>query len=106
MKAYLDPGEVQLLEESASCLRDRLLVRLLFHVGCRVSEALGLTIDDIDFGAGLVTIQHLKTRLHLSCPGCGSSLGRSSQYCQKCGLKVTEAVARQMERRRRRNVPA
>jgi integrase/recombinase XerD len=27
------------LEEAAQFLRDRLLIRLLFHLGCRVSEA-------------------------------------------------------------------
>ena len=48
-KAYLEPAEIEKLEEAAQYLRDRLLIRLLFHLGCRVSEALGITVGDIDF---------------------------------------------------------
>jgi len=42
MRAYLEPAEVAEMETRATCLRDRLLVRLLFHLGCRVSEVLAL----------------------------------------------------------------
>ena len=49
MKTYLEPKEVDQIEQAAECLRDKLLVRLLAHLGCRVSEALGITVSDIDF---------------------------------------------------------
>jgi len=104
-KAYLEPQEVQRLEDAATNPRDRLLVRLLFRLGCRISEGLSLALDDIDFERGEVTIQHLKTRMHLSCPRCGGPISRASQYCQKCGERVNEAVARQLEHRRRRTLP-
>lgn len=32
-KAYLEPDEVASLEKMATNLRDRLLIRLLFHLG-------------------------------------------------------------------------
>ena len=48
-KVYLDREEVELLEQAATNLRDRLLIKLLFHLGCRISEALALTVPDIDF---------------------------------------------------------
>ncbi|MEK7354507.1 MAG: tyrosine-type recombinase/integrase, partial [Chloroflexota bacterium] len=60
MKAYLEPDEVDRLEQAAEYLRDKLLIRLLFHLGCRVSEALGIRVGDIDFRQGTVTIEHLK----------------------------------------------
>ena len=63
MKAYLELEEVRRLEQAATCLRDRLLIRLLFHLGCRISEALSLKVEDIDFDRGMVTILHLKSRL-------------------------------------------
>ena len=72
MKAYLEPAEVEQMEQAAEYLRDRLLVRLLFHLGCRISEALAVSVGDIDFNQGTVTIEHLKTRLKLSCPRCGA----------------------------------
>ena len=105
MKAYLEPEEVAQMEKAATNLRDRLLIRLLAHLGCRISEILSLTIQDIDFRQGTVIIQHLKTRLKLTCPHCSSRLGRSHQFCPKCGLEVKDAVARESERRRLRTLP-
>lgn len=61
MKAYLEPADIELMEQAASCSRDRLLIRLLFRSGCRVSEALALKVSDIDFGQGTATILHLKS---------------------------------------------
>lgn len=105
MKAYVEPHEVTLIEKAAANLRDALLIRLLFHLGCRISEALALTVGDVDFGRGIVTITHLKARLRLSCGECGQRLGRSHMFCPKCGAKVGEAQAEQQERRRQRMLP-
>jgi len=74
MKTYLEPYEVALLEETTTNLRDRLLVRLLFMLGWRISEALALQVQDIDFNQGTVIIQRLKCRIKLSCPICGTRL--------------------------------
>lgn len=63
MKAYLEPSQVGRIEQQAVCIRDRLLIRILFRLGCRISEALALTVEGIDFAHGTVTIQHLKARL-------------------------------------------
>jgi integrase/recombinase XerD len=104
-KAYLEPGEVERLELAAEYLRDKLLIRLLFHLGCRISEALGLSPDDIDFTRGTVTIEHLKTRIKLSCPHCQARLGRTHHFCPKCGLKVKKALAQEREHRRQRAIP-
>ncbi|HUV56685.1 MAG TPA: tyrosine-type recombinase/integrase [Dehalococcoidales bacterium] len=105
MKAYLEPDEVAMMEKAASNLRDRLLIRLLFHLGCRISEALAVTVEDIDLANGTVTIQHLKTRLNLSCPKCNTKLGKSHTFCPKCGVEVKEAVAKELEHRRVRTLP-
>ena len=48
-KAYIEPQDVELLGDVAEYLRDKLLIRLLFHLGCRISEALGIAVSDIDF---------------------------------------------------------
>jgi integrase/recombinase XerD len=105
MQAYLEPEEVAKMEKATGNLRDRLLVRTLFHLGCRVSEALGLTVEDIDFSRGTVTIKHLKARLKLSCTECGQRLGRSHTFCPKCGGKVDKAQAEQQEHHRQRVLP-
>jgi integrase/recombinase XerD len=105
MKVYIEPHEVVLIEKAVTNLRDKLLIRLLFHLGCRVSEALALAVADIDFDHGIITIQHLKASLKLSCTGCGQRLGRSHTFCPKCGVKVTKAQVEQLEHRRRRVLP-
>jgi integrase/recombinase XerD len=105
MKAYLELNEIDKLEKAATNLRDRLLIRLLFHLGCRISEALGIIVQDIDLNKATVTIQHLKIRMKLSCPDCGTRLGKSHNFCPKCGVKVKEAVAKEQEHRRMRTLP-
>jgi len=104
-KAYLEPEEVASLEQSATNLRDRLLIRLLFRLGCRISEVLSITTEDIDMRRGTVVIQHLKYRLKLVCPHCNASLGKSHSFCPKCGTKVEGAVAQAKEHRRVRALP-
>ncbi len=105
MKVYLEPAEVTLLEEEATNLRDRILIHMLFHLGCRISEALAITVEDIDLVMGTVTIQHLKTRINLSCPECGTRLGRTHTFCPKCGTKVEQALIQEQEHRRMRTLP-
>ena len=105
MKAYLELDEVERLELAAEYLRDKLLIRLLFHLGCRVSEALGIRVNDIDFKQGTVTIEHLKARIKLSCSECGASLGKMHKFCPVCGLKIDNAVAQEKEHRRYRSLP-
>jgi len=105
MKAYLDAEEVEGLEKAATCFRDRLLIRLLFRLGCRISEALGLKVEGIDFAQGTVSIEHLKTRLKLTCPKCGARLGKSHKFCPICGNSVAKALAQEREHHRMRTLP-
>jgi integrase/recombinase XerD len=104
-KVYLEADDVESIERAATNMRDKLLVRLLFHLGCRISEALSLSIEDIDFDQGTVTIQHLKSRIKLVCPQCGTRLGKRHAFCPKCGATVKEAVAKEQEHRRVRTLP-
>lgn len=115
-KAYLEPLEVELLERNAVAynprkrkwepyLMYRLLIRLLFRLGGRVSEVLGIGVDDIDFRQKRITIQHLKTRLNLSCPDCEANLSRTTRFCPACGVKVEKAVRKATEHRRQRSLP-
>ena len=104
-KAYLDVNDITALEQATTNLRDRLLVRLLFHSGCRISEALALEVSDVDINAGTIRIQHLKSRLRLSCNVCGTRLGKSHTFCPKCGTAVKDAVAKALEHRRMRLLP-
>ena len=105
MKTYLELREITAMEKVAGNLRDRLLIRLLFYLGCRISEALALTVTDIDFAAGTVSIRHLKSRLELSCPNCGARLGVTHVFCPKCGVKIEGRVAKEQQYRRQRVLP-
>ncbi len=105
MKAYLEPEEIERLEQAAEYLRDKLLIRLLWRLGCRISEALAIRVKDVDFRQGTVTIEHLKERIKLSCPRCGARLGKMHKFCPGCGNKVEQAVAEEKEHRRFRVLP-
>ena len=104
-KAYLEPQEVEQLEEAAEYLRDKLLIRLTFRLGCRITETLGIAVSDIDFAQGAVTIEHLKVRINLSCSDCGTRLSRTARFCPGCGAKVEKAIAEEKEHRRQRTLP-
>ncbi len=105
MKAYLEQTELKQLEEGATCLRDRLLIRLLARLGCRISEALALRVEDIDFDAGTVTILHLKSHITSCCPRCGARLGKTHKFCPGCGDNVDKVATREEVRRRTRTLP-
>ena len=106
MKAYIEPEEVTLMEKATPYLRDRLLIHILFHLGCRISEALALKVEDIDLVHCTITIKHLKTRLTVSCPNCGGRLSAAHLYCPRCGSKIETAQTEQREHRRQRVLPA
>ena len=105
VKEYLEPEETEKLESVATCLRDKLLVRLLRRLGCRVSEVLNIEVDQIDFTQRSVLIEHLKAHIKLECPKCSARLSKTSVFCPKCGSKVEKAIAQAKEFRRLRKLP-
>jgi integrase/recombinase XerD len=62
LKAYLSPQEVERLMAAATNLRDRLLVRIPWRTGVRVSELIGIKVSDIDFENRAIVIKVLKQR--------------------------------------------
>ena len=102
---YLALDDVELISLKAKCLRDEILVRVLFFGACRLSEALSLAVDDIDFATATIKIEHLKARLNLQCPECRHRIGRGHIYCPGCGVKVEGTLAEKQERRRVRSIP-
>jgi integrase/recombinase XerD len=105
MKAYLEPDDIDHMEQAASNLRDKILVRLLFRLGCRISEALSIKVDDADFTQSTITIIHLKSRIKLSCPICGARLGAAHVFCPKCGERIEKSQIVEQEHRRQRVLP-
>ena len=104
-KVYLELDDIVRLEQAAENLRDKLLVRTLFHLGCRISEALGITPNDVNLHTGTITILHLKMRMTLLCPECNTRLGKTYTFCPKCGAIVETIVAKAQEHRRQRLLP-
>ena len=105
MKVYLTPEEVERMAQAATNLRDRLLIRMLFWGSCRVSEALGLRVEDVNPAQGTLTIQHLKTRIKLLCPYCGTRLSRAARFCPGCGKDVPAPIRKEQEMHRIRTIP-
>lgn len=104
-KTYLEPDEVERLEQAAGYIRDKLLIRLLWRLGCRISEVLGIGLKDIDFNQGSITIEHLKVRVKLSCPQCSTSLSKTARFCPGCGIEVGKVVTEEKEHHHKRILP-
>ena len=105
MKTYLDPYDVELMEKCTVSVRDKLLIRLLFRLGCRVSEVIAITVCDVDFERATITILHLKTRSILSCPYCKSRLARRHRFCPECGVETNKYIGRENKLRKQRILP-
>jgi len=82
-----------------------MLIRFLFHLGCRISEALSIRVEDVDIRQGTVTIVHLKKQLRLSCQNCEARIGQSHKFCPACGKEVIGALSKVHRRRRMRTLP-
>ena len=80
MKTYLEPEEIDKLEDAADSLRDKLLIRVSYYLAGRISELLPMAVDDIDFRRGTVIIKQLKKRIKLSCSHCKPRLSKSHKY--------------------------
>jgi integrase/recombinase XerD len=104
VKVYLEPAEIAALEKAASNLRDKLLIRLLFYLGCRVTEALSIKVEDVDFLQSSITIIHLKRRIKFSCI-CGAALSSSHIFCPICGNRIEKRTAKEQENKRQRILP-
>ncbi len=105
MKVYLDISDIHAIVNSASNLRDKLLIRILFGLACRISEALAITVQNIDLKQGTIIIKHLKERIKLSCPHCGTRLSKANKYCPGCSRKISQAIKERLEHHRRRVLP-
>lgn len=62
LKGYLEPEQVERLMAVASNLRDRLLVRIPWRTGIRVSELIGIRVSDVDFQSRAIVIKVQKMR--------------------------------------------
>jgi len=72
LKGFLSPEQIQTAIDSCDNLRDRLLVRLLWRTGCRISEicrpgkdrspVLGLRVENVLWDQGALIICHAKRK--------------------------------------------
>ena len=69
LPTYLKPYEVAAMLDVVVTLRNRILLRLLYFCAMRVSEAVGLRIEDIDPVERVIRVCHAMTQSGL--PKCG-----------------------------------
>jgi len=62
LKGYLEPEQVERLIAATTNPRDTLLVRIPWRSGIRVSELIGIRIQDIDFDNRAIVIKVQKMR--------------------------------------------
>jgi integrase/recombinase XerD len=105
MKTYLSIDDIELLTNAAKSDRDRLLIRLLSRLGCRISELLAIRTNNVDYERRTITILHLKRIIKVSCSNCKAKLGSQHHYCPACGIRINKTIQRQQEKRRIRVIP-
>lgn len=88
IKTTLTPEEINRMLGAARCQRDQLIAQFYADTGCRESELLAITVENIDFDAGTVLIPHLKHGAKKHCPKCNKSAGRSTPWCSHCGADL------------------
>jgi integrase len=92
-KTTLTPEEINRMLAAARCQRDRLILQFYADSGCRASELLAVTLENIDFNSGTVLIPHLKRGAKKHCSACGKTAGRSRKWCAYCGQDISKVVA-------------
>lgn len=101
IKTTLTSDEIMRMIDAAPTLRDKAIIAFLADTGCRVSELLGVKLEDIDFERGIVLIPHLKVGLRKKCPQCGKTAGRRQNFCPKCGSDISKVETEGAEERKR-----
>lgn len=111
-KEYLLPEDISKIEEAALYDRDKLLIRLLRRLGCRVGEVLGIEVKHIDFVNRQVKIEHEKHIRALFCPHCRKAggkkdtrLAKTHMYCPICRNPVEEPIVKMSAVPRLRKIP-
>ena len=105
MKIYLELEDINKLEDAADFLRDKILIRLLYFLACRISAILAIAVNDIEFKQRTIIVKHLKERIKLSCPHCNTRLSKTNKYCPGCSRKISKVIKEKFEQHRRRILP-
>ncbi len=101
IKTSLTSSEIRKMIEATGSPRDRLIISFYADSGCRVSELLNLTVDQIDLDTREALIRHLKRGVKKKCPACLRVAGAHTRYCSHCGADLTKVEAEGIEERRR-----
>jgi integrase len=101
IRTFLTPVEITGMIGSATNLRDKVILAFLSDTGCRVSELLAITYNDIDLERQEVMIPHLKRGVKKVCPKCTRVAGRSTRFCARCGADLSKVEPAGIEERSR-----
>jgi len=101
IKTYLTNEEISAMIAATPFHRDKALLAFYADTGCRVSEAVALKVEHIDFVNSQVLIPHLKVGIRKKCSKCGFNAGRNQKYCAKCGTDLSGIQAEGIQERNR-----
>lgn len=97
-KFYLTTKDTTRIEAQAQCLRDKLLIRLLRRLGCRITEAIEIGERDIDFEKKFIRIIHQKMiTAKVTCQKCGKKVAKKHKFCPNCGAILSAKIEKKSE---------
>lgn len=88
LKAFWSEAEVNKIIAHTLCLRDALIIQMLFRTALRASELASIRVADMDFANALALIEEAKKghrRPARVCASCGHEMRREYSFCPKCG---------------------
>ncbi len=91
---YFTPGQKQSLLSVVDDLTHKAALELGFAVGCRVSEALELSVEDVDFEKGWVRVPDVKKKDRRIVPIAPEVQAILKMYIRERGLKPRDRLFR------------
>lgn len=97
---FVTEEEVNVMHKSCERLRDRAIIRVLYHGGMRATEFLELNVGDIDFKNGRIKVKGLKgshkvRSVRLTRPK--TTLATVNAYLERRGINIKNITSKQRE---------
>jgi len=102
---YYDLELPEKCTETAKDPKERALISLFAKNFVRVTEAIQIELDNIDYEKESLSIINLREQVRIKCPNCGEKLAKRYHFCPICGNKVIRALRENTEQRFLRIVP-
>jgi integrase/recombinase XerD len=105
MECHRDLELPEKLIEATTSPRDEAFISLLGRVFIRITKAVQIKLNDIDYEKEALSINSLREQINLRCLNCNEKLAKQHLFCPTCGNKVAKPLKENIEQRHQRVIP-